>query len=335
MAAQNGHVLRTEDLRKDFQAGEVAVHALRGVSIAIKRGEFLGIIGPSGSGKSTLLGLIGGLDTPTGGQVFIDGTDITHLNERALTRIRNEKIGFVFQSYNLVPTLTALENVALPIQFARKRRYDPRKRAKELLTMLGLGDRINHRPTQLSGGQQQRVAIARALANDPPMLLADEPTGNLDTASSAAVLDTLRTIQQEGNTTVIIVTHDMEVASRVDRLITLVDGRVAEDVDAHVAVQKAAVQWLKDKRATGELQALVLEDIASSGMDPTETLLAQARELLLAHDYTEARKLLEQIPNHPTAQKWLSQLTQFNHVAASDLVSPAGDAAGQAGSAAS
>ena len=334
MAAQNGHVLRTEDLRKDFQAGEVAVHALRGVSIAIKRGEFLGIIGPSGSGKSTLLGLIGGLDTPTGGQVFIDGTDITHLNERALTRIRNEKIGFVFQSYNLVPTLTALENVALPIQFARKRRYDPRKRAKELLTMLGLGDRINHRPTQLSGGQQQRVAIARALANDPPMLLADEPTGNLDTASSAAVLDTLRTIQQEGNTTVIIVTHDMEVASRVDRLITLVDGRVAEDVDAHVAVQKAAVQWLKDKRATGELQALVLEDIASSGMDPTETLLAQARELLFAHDYTEARKLLDRSPITPLL-KWLSQLTQFNHVAASDLVSPAGDAAGQAGSAAS
>jgi putative ABC transport system ATP-binding protein len=322
MASENGYVLRTEDLRKDFQAGEIAVHALRGVSLAIKPGEFLGIIGPSGSGKSTLLGLIGGLDTPTGGQVFIDGTDITHLNERALTRIRNEKIGFVFQSYNLVPTLTALENVALPIQFARKRRYDPRKRAKELLTMLGLGERVNHRPAQLSGGQQQRVAIARALANDPPMLLADEPTGNLDTASSAAVLDSLRNIQQEVNTTVIIVTHDMEIASRVDRLITLVDGRVAEDVDAHAAMQKAAVQWLKDKRATGELKALALEDVGSS-TDLADQMLGEARELLLARDYPKARKILELMPNHPTAQKWLGQLNEFNHVAVSELVSPA------------
>jgi ABC-type lipoprotein export system ATPase subunit len=253
-------VLRTTGLRKDFRTGEVTVQALRGVDIAIKRGEFVSIIGPSGSGKSTLLGLIGGLDSPTAGHIYLDGVDITHLNERALTRIRNEKIGFVFQSYNLVPTLTALENVALPVQFARKRKYAPRKRAKELLETLGLGDRINHRPNQLSGGQQQRVAIARALANEPPLLLADEPTGNLDTTSSEAVLEALRNIQQTINTTVIIVTHDMEVASRVDRLITLVDGHVAEDVDARVAAQRAAVQWLKDKRSTGEMTPVTVPD---------------------------------------------------------------------------
>jgi ABC-type lipoprotein export system ATPase subunit len=263
-STNNDSVLHTEDLLKDFRTGEVIVHALKGVSISIKPGEFLGIVGPSGSGKSTLLGLIGGLDSPSGGHIFIDGIDITHLNERALTRIRNEKIGFVFQSYNLIPTLTALENVALPIQFARQRRYDPRKRAKEVLDLLGLGDRLHHRPGQLSGGQQQRVAIARALANDPPLLLADEPTGNLDTASSATVMETLRNVQQQINTTIVIVTHDMDVASRVDRVITLVDGRVADDVDTQAAVQRAAVTWLKDKRATGQLRSPVPEDAAPS-----------------------------------------------------------------------
>ncbi len=265
MTTSNGKlVLRTEELRKDFKTGEVTVQALRGVSLAIGSGEFLGIVGPSGSGKSTLLGLIGGLDTPSGGHIFIDGIDITHLNERALTRIRNEKIGFVFQSYNLIPTLTALENVALPVQFARRRRYNPRQRAREILELLGLGDRLDHRPGQLSGGQQQRVAIARALANDPPLLLADEPTGNLDTASSATVMETLRNIQQQINTTIVIVTHDMDVASRVDRVITLVDGRVADDVDTQAAVQRAAVTWLKDKRATGQLHQPVPEDATPS-----------------------------------------------------------------------
>ncbi len=307
-SANDRSVLYTEDLRKDFKAGEVTVHALRGVSINIRSGEFLGIVGPSGSGKSTLLGLIGGLDSPSGGRVFIDGVDITHLNERALTRIRNEKIGFVFQSYNLIPTLTALENVALPVQFARHRRYDPRKRAREILTLLGLGDRLGHRPGQLSGGQQQRVAIARALANDPPVLLADEPTGNLDTAASAAVLETLRTVQTQINTTIVIVTHDMEVASHVDRLITLVDGRVAQDVGERVAVQQAAVEWLKDRRATGELKALALEDIAFSDTDAAAKMLGEARELMLVRNYDEARRILAVMSDHPTARKWLAQL---------------------------
>lgn len=254
--SENQLVLRAENLTKDLKVGEVTVQALRGVSMKVKSGEFLGIIGPSGSGKSTLLGLIGGLDTPTSGSVFIDGTDITHMSERALTRVRNEKIGFIFQFFNLIPTLTALENVTLPIQFSRQRKFNPNKRAKELLDMLGLSDRSHHRPTQLSGGQQQRVAIARALANSPALLLCDEPTGSLDTEASAVVMKALRDVQKTTGTTVIIVTHSMEVASQVDRLITLVDGRVANDIDPRSTAQLAAINLLKEKRSTGELSAV-------------------------------------------------------------------------------
>lgn len=246
-------VVRTENLRKDLKIGEVVVHAVRGVSLEVEAGEFLGIIGPSGSGKSTLLGLIGGLETPTEGRIYIDGEDITNLSERALTRVRNEKIGFVFQFFNLVPTLTALENVALPVQFARNRQFNPTRRAEELLKLLGLGDRMNHRPSQLSGGQQQRVALARALANNPPLLLCDEPTGNLDSESSEVVMNALRDVQQKMGTTVVVVTHDMDVASQMDRLISLVDGRIAEDVDARSTAQMEAVRMLREKRKTGEL----------------------------------------------------------------------------------
>ncbi len=250
------YVLEVENVTKQLQVGEVKVQALQGVSLNVARGEFLGIIGPSGSGKSTLLGLIGGLDSPTSGTVTIDGQDITHLNERALTRVRNEKIGFVFQFFNLVPTLTARENVALPIQFSRSRKGDARVRAKELLELLGLGDRLGHRPAQLSGGQQQRVAIARALANNPALLLCDEPTGSLDTTSSEVVMNALRDVQKRMNTTVIVVTHNMEIASQMDRLVTLTDGRIATDVDARASAQTAAVEFFKQKRATGELSAV-------------------------------------------------------------------------------
>ncbi len=256
----NNHVVYTEDLHKHLQMGEVTVRAVRGVSLVVPRGEFLGIIGPSGSGKSTLLGMIGGLDTPTKGKILIDGQDITNLDERALTRVRNEKIGFVFQFFNLIPTLSALENVALPIQFARNRKYNPQQRAKELLTLLGLGDRMGHRPAQLSGGQQQRVALARALANDPPLLLCDEPTGNLDTESSEVVMNALRDVQEKLGTTVIVVTHDMDVASQCDRVVALIDGQIARDVDARSTAQMAAVRMLKDKRSTGELAAIGSED---------------------------------------------------------------------------
>jgi putative ABC transport system ATP-binding protein len=258
MADQNGnnYVVQADDLRKDLKLGEVVVHAVRGVTMHVKRGEFMGIIGPSGSGKSTLLGMIGGLDTPTSGTIQIDGQNITNLDERALTRVRNEKIGFVFQFFNLIPTLTAVENIALPIQFARNRKFNPTKRAKELLDMLGLEDRMHHRPSQLSGGEQQRVAMARALANDPPLLLCDEPTGNLDTFSSEMVMSALREVQQQTGTTVIIVTHDMDIASQLERLVSLVDGRVAEDVDARSSAQLAAVEMLRDKRTTGELSIM-------------------------------------------------------------------------------
>jgi len=262
MQNQNGnhYVVHTENLRKELKMGEVVVHAVRGVSLAAGRGEFLGIIGPSGSGKSTLLGMIGGLDTPTAGTITIDGVDITALDERALTRVRNEKIGFVFQFFNLIPTLSALENVALPVQFARNRHYSPTKRAKELLDLLGLSDRMGHRPSQLSGGQQQRVALARALANDPPLLLCDEPTGNLDTESSEVVMHALRDVQGQLGTTVIIVTHDMDVAAQCDRVVALVDGKIAKDIDARSTAQMAAVRMLKDKRATGELLTVNAEN---------------------------------------------------------------------------
>lgn len=248
-------VVDARNLSKEFMSGEVQVKALRGISLEIKRGEFIAIIGPSGSGKSTLMGLLGGLDTPTGGTIAIDGVDISAMKERPLTSIRNEKIGFVFQSFNLIPTLTALENVALPIQFSKNKQFNATQRAKELLDLFGLGDRMTHRPNQLSGGQQQRVAIARALANNPPLLLGDEPTGNLDTKSSDVVMSALREVQQTMNTTVVLVTHDMDIASQVDRIITLVDGKIAQD-DPRSTAQREAIRTLKEKRATGELAAV-------------------------------------------------------------------------------
>jgi putative ABC transport system ATP-binding protein len=186
----------------------------------------VGLVGPSGSGKSTLLGILGGLDSPTAGRVEINGVDVTRMGEARLTEIRNENIGFIFQFFNLIPTLTAQENVMLPIQFARKQRFKPAQRAKDLLKLLGLGDRLHHRPSELSGGQQQRVAIARALANNPPLILADEPTGNLDSESGKLVLETLREIRQNEGTTVLLVTHDPDLAAQMDRVLTLVDGRI-------------------------------------------------------------------------------------------------------------
>lgn len=226
----NAHaVIRTQGLTKDLPLGKTVVNALRGVDMAIYQGEIVGIVGPSGSGKSTLLGLIGGLDKPSKGSIQIDGVEISRMNEDQLTEIRNEKIGFIFQFFNLIPTLTAVENVALPIQFARKPAFNATKRAKELLTLLGLKDRMHHRPSELSGGQQQRVAIARALANNPPLLLADEPTGNLDSESGALVLEELQNIRRETGTTIVIVTHDQELAGRTDRILTLIDGRITEN----------------------------------------------------------------------------------------------------------
>ena len=238
--AYNNAVIRVRDLTKELPLGKVTVHALRGVDLDIYAGEMVSVIGPSGSGKSTLLGLIGGLDSPTRGSIEIDGVDISRMNEDQLTEIRNEKIGFIFQFFNLIPTLTALENVALPIQFAHKPKFRPEKRARELLQMLGLGDRMHHRPAELSGGQQQRVAIARALANNPPLLLADEPTGNLDTESGKVVLSALKQVQKESGTTVVIVTHDADLAEYADRIVTLVDGEIVAHPQAHRMAAVAA-----------------------------------------------------------------------------------------------
>ena len=222
-------IVQVTGLKKDLTTGQAVVHALRGVDLTVEEGEYLAVVGPSGSGKTTLLGLIGGLDAPTEGRVVVTGVDITELGEDRLAEIRNAAVGFVFQFFNLIPTLTALENVELPVQFAARARFDPSQRARELLDLVGLGDRLHHRPPELSGGEQQRVAIARALANDPPLLLADEPTGNLDSATGEEVLRLLRRLCDESGQTVIMVTHDPRVATYADRVAFLRDGRIVEE----------------------------------------------------------------------------------------------------------
>ena len=213
---------------KVYRLGEgVEVPALRGVSLKIDKGEFVSVQGPSGSGKTTLLNMIGGLDKPTKGRVIIDGVDITDLGEKELAHFRREKIGFIFQTYNLVPLLTALENVELPMMLSGKfSESEVRRRAEELLALVGLEDRMHHRPTQLSGGEQQRVAIARALANEPAIILADEPTGNLDSKTGYEIFGLLRKLSEERGATVIVVTHNLELANLTDRIIYLRDGRV-------------------------------------------------------------------------------------------------------------
>ena len=212
-------------LSKQFTLGDTVGHALRGVDINVANGEFVAILGASGSGKSTLLGLLGGLDTPTAGRVQISGIDITNMNENRLAQIRNRRIGFVFQFFNLITTLTALENVELPIQFSTAdNRHSSRQRATELLTLVGLADRLKHRPSQLSGGEQQRVAIARALANSPDLILADEPPGNLDTTTGEAVMGAFLDARQEMGSTLVLVTHDARLASQADRTLTMQDG---------------------------------------------------------------------------------------------------------------
>ena len=218
-------VIQTREVRKEFHLGEQTIAAVDGVDMEVLAGEMVSIIGPSGSGKSTLLGLIGGLDSPTSGSISIDEIEISSLNERQLTEIRNQKLGFVFQFFNLIPSLSAIENVALPIQFAHDRRFEPDQRARELLEHFGLGGRLDHRPSQLSGGEQQRVAIARALANNPPILMADEPTGNLNTDAGQQVIDSLKQVRDDFGTTVVLVTHDSLLAGQADRTLTLVDGK--------------------------------------------------------------------------------------------------------------
>jgi len=218
--------VRTVGLTRRYEMGDTHVDALRGVDLEITRGEFVGLVGPSGSGKSTVLNLIGGLDRPTSGEVWVNGVELSSSDERTLTRHRRHCVGFVFQGFNLLPRLTAEENVAVPLMFSGVPEKERRARARALLTRVGLGPRLSHRPTQLSGGEQQRVAIARALVGQPALLLADEPTGNLDTVTGAEIMRLMKELNQERRLTALVVTHDPEVAAFADRIVKLRDGYV-------------------------------------------------------------------------------------------------------------
>ena len=222
-------VVRTVGLTRRYKMGDTFVDALRGVDLEIRRGEFVALVGPSGSGKSTVLNLVGGLDRPSEGEIWIDGTELSASDEKALTRHRRQHVGFVFQSFNLLPRLTAEENVALPLMFSGVVEKERRARARELLEQVGLAERLTHRPTQLSGGEQQRVAIARALVGQPALLLADEPTGNLDTTTGVEIMRLLKELNREHGLTLLVVTHDPEVAAFANRVIHLRDGQVATD----------------------------------------------------------------------------------------------------------
>ncbi|MET0835316.1 MAG: ABC transporter ATP-binding protein [Thermoleophilaceae bacterium] len=228
------HVLEARSLAKTYDTGGAKVLALRGVDLAIARGEFVAIMGPSGCGKSTLLNLLAGLDRPTAGEVRLDGERIDQLSETELARLRRRHIGVVFQFFNLMPTLSAVENVELPLLLVGRRRKDARRSANELLSDLGIGDKHAAAPVQLSGGQQQRVALARALANTPDIVLGDEPTGNLDSAAAREVLGLLRAARDRGQT-VLLVTHDARVAAAADRVITLRDGLVSDETELQAA----------------------------------------------------------------------------------------------------
>jgi putative ABC transport system ATP-binding protein len=240
---QSADMITVTDLRKSIRNGTRTVEILKGLDFTIPRGQFAAIMGSSGSGKSTLLGLLAGLDTPTSGDVSLNGTAISYLPEDQLAQVRGKTIGFVFQSYQLIPTLTALENVLLPHELNADGKGDGMARARQLLTSVGLGDRLDHYPVQLSGGEQQRVALARAFVLRPPIVLADEPTGNLDSVNGAAVLELLLNLNKTEGTTLVLVTHDPILASYADRRIVLRDGSIiSDDMNENLATLVAALQ---------------------------------------------------------------------------------------------
>lgn len=223
-------LIEIRDITKVYRmGGDIEVHALRGVSLQVDAGELLSIMGPSGSGKSTMMNVLGCLDQPTSGEYYLDGVDVKRLNDNALAEIRNRKIGFVFQTYNLLPRTTALQNVELPLVYRGVNGRERRRRVTEALEMVGLADRIHHRPNELSGGEQQRVAIARALTSEPDIILADEPTGNLDSRSGAEIVAIFQRLNREMGITVVFVTHDPDIAAHTRRVVQLLDGRIVAD----------------------------------------------------------------------------------------------------------
>ena len=241
-------VIRVENVTRTYHVGDVDIHALRGVSLIVERGEFIAIMGSSGSGKSTLMSILGCLDRPSSGSYYFEGVDVAHLSEPDLARLRSERLGFVFQSFNLLPRTSAIENVALPLFYAASgssRRAVRFERAQAALSHLGLGDRARNTPGQLSGGQQQRVALARALINTPSLLLADEPTGNLDSRTSHEIMETLQSLNREQGVTIVVVTHEVDIAAYADRTVTMRDGQIISDHRASRAAQPP-------RRAIGE-----------------------------------------------------------------------------------
>ena len=236
-------VIRLESVKKTYMLGKVPVRALRGVSMKIHQGEFVAIMGPSGSGKSTLMNMVVALDVPTIGKIFFEGKDISKFSESGLAQMRGKKVGFVFQQFNVLPTLTALDNVALPMIFQGVPQTKRLSRAKELLVSLGMGKRLNHRPAELSGGEQQRVAIARAFSNNPDVVLADEPTGNLDSTTGKQIMSFLRNLHLKENKTIIVVTHDPNIAGYAETIVNITDGRITKN---HIAAKKFV--WAKNHR---------------------------------------------------------------------------------------
>ena len=229
---RNGNILHIRNLTKTYIQGKIPVHALDDVNFDVDKGEFISIVGPSGSGKSTLLSMIGLLDRPTAGSVFIEDKEITKVKEGDAPKIRREKIGFVFQHFNLLSTLTAIENVDIAMRFSGVSKKKRKERAYELLSQVGLGDRLTHRPSELSGGEQQRVAIARSMANNPAIILADEPTGAVDTKTREIIVGILKDLSKNGQT-IIVVTHDTEVAKQTNRIITMRDGKIVSDISTN------------------------------------------------------------------------------------------------------
>jgi putative ABC transport system ATP-binding protein len=226
MSTERPVVVEVKDLKKEYRLRGEIVQALKGISMSVSRGEYISLMGPSGSGKTTLFNMIGGLDRPSGGTVLIDNIDLAKMSNKSLAWLRSRKIGYIFQTYNLIPVLSAMDNVSMPMIFTGMSKADRDAKAAKLLQLVGLGERLNHRPTELSGGQQQRVAIARSLANDPAIILADEPTGNLDLSTGLAIVQLLYRLKTERETTVICATHDLKMVDVSDRLAWLRDGLI-------------------------------------------------------------------------------------------------------------